>query len=470
MTTAQRNHGRPHIRLAGSLALVCALISAADVHAQRSGGRFGGSSGFRSSSSSSSSYRSSSSSSYRSSSSSYNSGYRSSSSYGSTRSTTSTTTYVPPPPPWLTAVQYVRPQPSLTGYLPTSPTTPAVVSPAESQVLAQRNEQGDWQYGPFRFGAAVVGALVSFLPLAGVSYAVSTLPKSSGAHSPVPGASASPQGPLVPVMARTQGMGECEVRRVTIAFDWRARAQLQQSLDQIASSVDMGSPYGLCQGSDMARRLLQQWLSNARAACFVSLKGSASAAEMLFGRVCEDLNRRYDQATISNNRRNEPPEVTARREEGEGFVVVSMIVGINGALAPLPEWPTIDSVAQALATLVPATPDMLAALEVVWSPSIDQDRLSSAEMSVLYPELVSLQGTEPIGRVICRPCKTVYARELGSCPTCGSSDAAPSPASAQQQQYAYNPASSNMIPCPYCRKPTPAYEVQCQHCGGRVKN
>ncbi len=335
--------------------------------------------------------------------------------------------------------------------------------------MQQRNDVGLWKYGAFRFGAAAVGAIVSFLPLAGVSFAVSSIP-GPGSAPPASNANAAHNGPLVPVLAQTQGFGECEVRRVTIAFDWRARAQLQQSLDQIASSVDMNSPYGLWQGSDMARRLLTQWLSSARAASFVSLKGSASAADMLFGRVCEDLNRRYDQATVSNNRRNEPPDVRARREEGEGFVVVSIIVGINGALAPLPEWPTLDAVGRALATLIPATPDALAALEVVWSPSIDQDRLSSAEMAVLYPELVALQGAEPIGRVACRACKTVYARELGQCPTCGSPDAAPSPASSQQQQQAYNPASSNMIPCPYCRKPTPSYEVQCQHCGGRVKN
>lgn len=343
--------------------------------------------------------------------------------------------------------------------------------PAEQQVLQQRNDPGDWTYGSFRFGAAVIGAAASFVPLALVSFAVSNIPAPQQGFTPVAGGTpAAPQGPLVPAFLRTQGMGECEVRRVTIAFDWKARTQIQQALDQIASSVDMNSPYGLWQGSDMARRLLAQWISSARAACFVSLKGSASAADMMFGRVCEDLNRRYDQATISNNRRNEPPEVTARREEGEGFVVVSIIVGINGALAPLPEWPTAESVSQALGTLVPPTPDMLAALEVVWSPSIDQDRLSSAEMSVLYPELVALHGQEPIGRMICKACKTVYARELGSCPTCGSADATPSPASTQQQQYAYNPASSNTIQCPYCRKPTPAYEVQCQHCGGRVKN
>jgi uncharacterized membrane protein len=464
MTTAERNRARTKARWIGSLALVCALLAQRDVLAQRSGGRFGGSSGFRSSSSSSSSSRSSGTS-YRSSGSSYRS---SGTTYRSSSSSTYTTTYVPPPPPWLTAVQYTRPAPAAIGLLAGELTT-TTVSAAEMAVLAQRNDSGDWQYGSFRFGAAVGGALATFLPLAGVSLLVSNIPTVPAQPAGAAGA-AGPQGPLVPVMARTQGFGECEVRRVTIAFDWRARTQLQQSLDQIASSVDMGSPYGLWQGSDMARKLLAQWLSNARAACFVSLKGSASAAEMLFGRVCEDLNRRYDQATISNNRRNEPPEVKARREEGEGFVVVTMVVGINGALAPLPEWPTVESVAQALATLVPATPDALAALEVVWSPSIDQDRLSSAEMSVLYPELVALNGAEPIGRVICRPCKTVYARELGRCPTCGSDEATPSPASAQQQQYAYNPASSNMIACPYCRKPTPAYEVQCQHCGGRVKN
>jgi hypothetical protein len=309
---------------------------------------------------------------------------------------------------------------------------------------------------------------VSFAPLAGITFAIGARNTPSPAGSAVGPSAAMTYG--APALATTQGAGECEVRRVSVAFDWRARAQLQQSLDQIASSVDMGSPHGLWQGADMARRLLLQWLSSAAAASFVSLKGSASAAEQLFNRVCEDVNRRYDQATIDNRRRAEPPEVRARREEGEGFVVVTIVVGINGALAALPEWPTREAVSQALQTLVPGRPDELAALEVVWSPSVDQDRLSSAEMAVLYPELVALQGAEPIGRVACRSCKTVYARELGRCPTCGSQDAAPSPLSAQQQQQAFAASSAHTITCPYCRKPTPAYEVQCQHCGGRVKN
>lgn len=450
----------------GSLALVSALLAAQVAQGQRSGGRFGGSSGFRSSSSSSSyrpsSYRpsSSSSSSYRPSSSS-SSSYRSSS---TTYRTTNTRYVPPPPPPWLTAVEYRRPTARLPAFAAAAAFVP--IAPAETAVLAQRENRDNYRYGPFKWSVAVIGGLVGFAPLAAMSFFVTRNAPSNGA---APGYAQS-SAPMGPVLARTQGYGECEVRRVTIAFDWRARAQLQQSLDQIASSVDMSSPHGLWMGADRARQLLLQWLSSASAACFVSLKGSASAAEQLFGRVCDDVNRRYDEATISNQRRNEPPDVRARREEGEGFVVVSIIVGINGALAPLPDWPTVDAVRQALSTLVPPTPDALAALEVVWSPSIDQDRLSSAEMAVLYPELVPLQGAEPIGRVSCRACKTVYARELGRCPTCGSPDAAPSPMSAQQQHQAFAPSSSNMIACPYCKKPTPAYEVQCQHCGGRVKN
>jgi hypothetical protein len=371
----------------------------------------------------------------------------------------------PPPPPWLTAVQYRRPAaPSISTLVMAGVVLQAL--PAEAAILAQRNDSGATRYGPFRFGPAVIGGLVAFAPLAALS-ALVTRQAPSAPYTPY---AQQPSTPMGPVLARTQGYGECEVRRVTIAFDWRARAQLQQALDQIAASVDMSSPHGLWMGADRARQLLLQWLSSASAACFVSLKGSASAAEQLFGRVCDDINRRYDEATISNQRRNEPPDVRARREEGQGFVVVSMVLGINGALAPLPDWPSVDAVRQALSTLVPATPDALAALEVVWSPSVDQDRLSSAEMAVLYPELVALQGAEPIGRVSCRACKTVYARELGRCPTCGSPDAIPSPASAAQQSQAFAPSSSHMIPCPYCTKPTPAYEVQCQHCGGRVKN
>lgn len=363
-------------------------------------------------------------------------------------------------PPWLSAVQYRRPAPAPAALIFTSAGLGeiAVVSLGERDVLRQRDDPGALRYGSFRWGAALGGALVSFLPLMGLSLAVT-----SGGRPAVMGPSAA----AGPVFAKSQGLGECEVRRVTIAFDWRARPQLQQSLDQIAATVDMGTPRGLWQGADLARKLLLQWLQSARAACFVSLRGSAAAAQMLFDRTCDELNRRYDQGTISNQRRNEPPEVRARREEGEGLVVVSIVVGVNGNLPPLPDWPTIESVAQALMTLVPATPDALAALEVVWSPSIDQDRLSSAEMAVLYPELVSLRGAEPLGRMVCRACKTVYARELGRCPSCGSADATPSPLSAQQ---AMAVSSSHTIECPYCRRPTPAYEVQCQHCGGRVRS
>ncbi len=274
----------------------------------------------------------------------------------------------------------------------------------------------------------------------------------------------------VPTPPKRSTASDCEVRRVSLAFDSRVRKSLQESLDSIASNVDMNSPKGLWVGADQARLLLLQALENVSAACIASYKSSAQGAEQLFARTCEDLNGRYDQATISNHRRSEPPDVTARREEGAGFVVVSIVVGINGNLQPLPNTGMRESVRQVLQGLLPRRVDDLASLEVVWSPSVDQDRLSSAEMAVLYPELRPIDGAGPMGRMLCTTCKSVYAKELGECPACGATEAVTSLLSAKQKaQLSQGASASHMINCPYCAKPTPSYEVQCQHCGGRVK-
>ena len=63
-------------------------------------------------------------------------------------------------------------------------------------------------------------------------------------------------------------------------------------------------------------------------------------------------------------------------------------------------------------------------LELIWSPSEPGDRMSSAELEVLYPELARLDAS--VGRVACSHCAAVFARELGTCPACG----APAPAAA----------------------------------------
>lgn len=452
--------------LLGAMAFTLTLLCAMQSEAQRSGGRFGGSSGFRSSSSSSSYRSSSSSSSWRSSSSSSSSSWRSSSNshYGGS----STTYYAPPPPPpppWLTATQYHRPGPSDASAFISVGAYRSIAEP-ERVFEQQRFNQGQLKHGPFSYPGMAFGFLLSFTPLAALSWLV-TRPARNAPQSPTNNYYGG-YGQPVPSSA---SYGECEVRRVTLAFDHRARPALQAALDSIASHVDMSTPQGLWAGADQARQLLLQALANVSAAHVVSHKSSASGAEALFQRTCDDLNRRYDQATISNQRRNEAPDVRARREEGAGFVVVSIVVGINGNLSPIPNGPVRDTVQMVLRSLLPPNANDLASLEVVWSPSIDQDRLSSAEMAVLYPELKPIDSSVMMGRVSCSSCHNIYAKELGACPICGAKEAVASDLSAAQQAQVFaGAASSHTINCPFCRKPTPSYEVQCQHCGGRVKN
>lgn len=262
------------------------------------------------------------------------------------------------------------------------------------------------------------------------------------------------------------------LRRISIGLDWSVREQLQHALDQLAAAADAQSEDGRHRSLVAVRDILRANLQGARYAAVVGLELPPEQAEARFRAWAEDVNRRYDVATISDQRRNEAPDVTARREEGQGFVVVSVIVGSSSALLPLPAWPARESVDGALVAMVPSMPHSLVALEVVWSPSIDQDRLSSAELEVLYPELMPF-GSTPPGRVQCKYCKCVSAAELGECPSCGSRDRSPvaarnaTPAPTQAAPPVVNVSSADVIPCPRCRRSMPRYEVQCMHCGTR---
>jgi hypothetical protein len=61
----------------------------------------------------------------------------------------------------------------------------------------------------------------------------------------------------------------------------------------------------------------------------------------------------------------------------------------------------------------------LVAMEVIWSPAVETDRMSTAELETLYPELRKIDPQSIAGRVFCKFCAGPYAVELLKCPHCG---------------------------------------------------
>lgn len=210
-----------------------------------------------------------------------------------------------------------------------------------------------------------------------------------------------------------------EVRRLSVALDWSVRAYVQQTLDGVAASVDMGTPQGLHAGARAARDALANAHKGARYATFQGWALDPARGQQVFGQLADALRGRYTVESIDNARRVAAPKIAARAEEGGGLVVVTVLVAAKGPLPPLPSAMGLPGLMAALDGLIPPRPDLLAALEVIWSPAAPDDRMSSAELEVLYPELLRLDDGAALGRRVCGSCHAVYAGELGRCPACG---------------------------------------------------
>src|SRR5690606_6474896 len=106
------------------------------------------------------------------------------------------------------------------------------------------------------------------------------------------------------------------------------------------------------------------------------------------------------------------PDLTYRAEEGLGLLVVSVLLFTTKSSRTFGKTP--QELDLALYAMEDAGPE---GLELIWSPSEERDRLSSAELETLYPELQRID--DAVGRTVCRACSAVFARELGRCPACG---------------------------------------------------
>ncbi len=180
-----------------------------------------------------------------------------------------------------------------------------------------------------------------------------------------------------------------QIRRVTVAFDGSRRAELQRALDALAARADVSSPEGRAEAAREVCRLLAGAVDAASRALVTREEFSPDDAPPRFDHLAGELRRRYEHETRRNRETFTPPPVTPSPDE-PGYLVVTLLVGLDEAGELADRADDRAAVRAVLDALVPAKRGV-AALEVIWSPSIDEDRMSERELSTHYPELVPLR-------------------------------------------------------------------------------
>jgi uncharacterized membrane protein len=215
-----------------------------------------------------------------------------------------------------------------------------------------------------------------------------------------------------------------DVTVLRVVVDWRERRFIQGELDRIARSADTRSAPGLVrmlrEVTVVLRRVRDAWIY---AGIVNARPMRAPEAEAWFQQHAQDARTRFREELIRNaegaTATRAAGELHARSDEGEGLVVITLIVAARGHLLDFHDLGDAEQVRRCLESLGNLTSAALTAVEIVWSPAAENDRLSSAELERLYPDVHKIRGSSLAGRVHCAYCGGPFPAELLSCPHCG---------------------------------------------------
>jgi uncharacterized membrane protein len=229
---------------------------------------------------------------------------------------------------------------------------------------------------------------------------------------------------LGPSPAMLSSWQQMDVTVLMLGIDWRARRFVQSELDRLARTGDTKTPIGLSRLLRQSVATLQSvelaWLY---AGAYNAQPMSAERAEQAFRAAATEARSRFKKELIRNadgtTSITAAGEQRARREEGEGVVVVTLVVAARRELLDIHDVKNAELLRRLLDQLAALQGQQLAAMEVIWSPSAENDRMSTAELEVLYRDMHRIDDETIAGRVFCDHCGGPYARELGKCSHCG---------------------------------------------------
>jgi uncharacterized membrane protein len=179
-----------------------------------------------------------------------------------------------------------------------------------------------------------------------------------------------------------------QVRRLTMAFRGDGVAPLQLALNAMAASSNMSTPQGRREAAEAARATITGFAFQCMAAHLSYEDLDGAVAPERFDAIAHDLRQRYEHETRRNQTTQKPPSI-AVPEGDTDHLVVTLLLGVGAAPDFDATTRSRDALVAALGAMVSSEHD-IEALEVIWSPSVAEDRLSEKTLFNRYPELVRL--------------------------------------------------------------------------------
>lgn len=216
-----------------------------------------------------------------------------------------------------------------------------------------------------------------------------------------------------------------DVSVLRVGLDGRARKFVQTELARIAKIADTATPKGrvtlLREVALMLRRLRDAWIYGGAAN---EAESDLDTEKPIFDHHVDDARSRFMQETVSNfdgvQSAADASHYVPRSDQGDGVILVSIILAAKQELYTINQIGNGSDLSAALEAAGTLHESALVAVEIVWQPAEDADRLSSIELEAKYPrpELIPIHGAL-VGKTFCTYCGGPYAAELVSCPHCG---------------------------------------------------
>jgi uncharacterized membrane protein len=184
-----------------------------------------------------------------------------------------------------------------------------------------------------------------------------------------------------------------DVQAIALGLDHRARPRVQERMRAIAEAGETKSKEGLAR---MLREAIDVLLAEQASITHAHAEGGPLRADeearLHFMEVAHRARSRFDVELIRNADgtiiRAAPPRFPPSDEPG--VVVVTVVVAARREIADLRDVHDRAALRAALEALRAIEPEELVAIEVIWSPADERDRVPLEELARKHPELRSV--------------------------------------------------------------------------------